>query len=56
MAIISNSSQTFGEGFRITANSTVTFNVIQDGIARLEDNLVLISTSGNQTVDVIESF
>ena len=42
VSLISNASQSFGEGFRLLANSTFNFYVIQDGVDRLEDNFVFI--------------
>jgi len=56
VAIISNASQAFGDGFRLTAGQTITMNSLEDGTEVLENAIRLISETGNNTVDCLENF
>jgi len=56
VAIISNASQSFGDGFRLTAGQTITMNSLEDGTEVLENAIRLISETGNNTVDCLENF
>tara|TARA_Y100000310_G_scaffold42400_1_gene39693 strand:- start:268 stop:432 length:165 start_codon:yes stop_codon:yes gene_type:complete len=54
--MISNGSQGFSEGFRVLPDQTLMFNATDDGIARVTGAIVMISESGSNVVDVIESY
>ena len=56
VAIISNASQGFGDGFRLVAGQTITMNSLEDGKEVLENAIRLISETGNNTVDCLENF
>ena len=56
VAMISNGSQGFGEGFRVLPDQTLMFNATDDGVARVTGAIVMISQSGSNIVDVIESY
>jgi len=56
VAIVSNASQGFGDGFRLVAGQTITMNSLEDGKEVLENAIRLISETGNNTVDCLENF
>ena len=47
VAMISNGSQGFGEGFRVLPDQTLMFNATDDGVARVTGAIVMISQSGS---------
>ena len=56
VSMISNGSQGFSEGFRVLPDQTLMFNATDDGEARVTGAIVMISESGSNIVDVIESY
>ena len=56
VSMISNGSQGFNEGCRVLADQTLMFNSNDDGVARVTGAIVMISESGNNVVDVVESY
>jgi len=56
VSLISHSGLAFGDGFRIGAGGSISFNFNQDGIETTESSFTMISESSNNVVDVIENF
>ena len=56
VAMISNGSQGFGEGFRVLPDQTLMFNATDDGVSRVTGAIVMITQSGSIIEDVIESY